>query len=236
MPHPRGGAPRRAARLNRAGPSPFPPAFPPQMAMSLPGMPQVRAASGRALGRILGRGAAPSFGLRRPAALPPRAPAHRPPTARRAPRSFAELWRLKVHYRAPPDVRGSGRERGHGTELAQCPRCGKQLKPGKHHVGCAAGRTAPRQASKRSRSVGGASPRLCFASAFGSSGLAAVAGPGFADWGCFPLWRREGLGRGGSAHPLAAAGVTPPREPRAGQRAPARTLRPPLAAAACRVE
>jgi hypothetical protein len=23
-------------------------------------------------------------------------------------RSFAELWRLKVHYRAPPDVRGSG--------------------------------------------------------------------------------------------------------------------------------
>ena len=29
-------------------------------------------------------------------------------------RSFAELWRLKVHYRAPPDVRGSGKERGHG--------------------------------------------------------------------------------------------------------------------------
>jgi hypothetical protein len=25
-------------------------------------------------------------------------------------RSFAELWRLKVHYRAPPDVRGSGKE------------------------------------------------------------------------------------------------------------------------------
>ncbi|GFH15568.1 protein TIC 21, chloroplastic [Haematococcus lacustris] len=23
-------------------------------------------------------------------------------------RSFAELWRLKVHYRAPPDIRGSG--------------------------------------------------------------------------------------------------------------------------------
>jgi hypothetical protein len=34
-------------------------------------------------------------------------------------RSFAELWRLKVHYRAPPDVRGSGKERGHGQELAQ---------------------------------------------------------------------------------------------------------------------
>jgi hypothetical protein len=68
-------------------------------------------------------------------------------------RSFAELWRLKVHYRAPPDVRGSGRERGHGTELTHCPKCGKGLKPGKHHVGCAAGRTAPRQASKRSRSV-----------------------------------------------------------------------------------
>ena len=27
-------------------------------------------------------------------------------------RSFAELWRLKVHYRAPPDIRGSGKERG----------------------------------------------------------------------------------------------------------------------------
>jgi hypothetical protein len=26
-------------------------------------------------------------------------------------RSFAELWRLKVHYRAPPDVRGSGESR-----------------------------------------------------------------------------------------------------------------------------
>lgn len=24
-------------------------------------------------------------------------------------RSFAELWRLKVHYRAPPDIRGSGK-------------------------------------------------------------------------------------------------------------------------------
>ena len=81
-------------------------------------------------------------------------------------RSFAELWRLKVHYRAPPDVRGSGacsatgraatpslhrgpltarpprpragKERGHGTELTHCPKCGKGLKPGKHHVGCSA--------------------------------------------------------------------------------------------------
>ena len=52
-------------------------------------------------------------------------------------RSFAELWRLKVHYRAPPDVRGSGKERGHGQELNQCPRCGKALIPGKHHTGCA---------------------------------------------------------------------------------------------------
>ena len=66
-------------------------------------------------------------------------------------RSFAELWRLKVHYRAPPDVRGSGKERGHGTELQFCPKCGKELKPGKHHVGCFAGRTGPRQAHKRAR-------------------------------------------------------------------------------------
>ena len=66
-------------------------------------------------------------------------------------RSFAELWRLKVHYRAPPDVRGSGKERGHGTELQFCPKCGKELKPGKHHVGCFAGRVGPRQAVKRAR-------------------------------------------------------------------------------------
>ena len=55
-------------------------------------------------------------------------------------RSFAELWRLKVHFRAPPDVRGSGKERGHGTELKFCPQCGKELKPGEHHVGCAVSR------------------------------------------------------------------------------------------------
>jgi hypothetical protein len=119
--------------------------------------------------------------------------------------------------RAPPDIRGSGRERGHGkqlrlwssrpdvaicmlasphpvtappcarykrlplppinllctlhcagTELTHCPKCGKALKPGKHHVGCSAGKSAPRQASKRSRMVSGclqrfqmAQPRPC---------------------------------------------------------------------------
>ena len=68
-------------------------------------------------------------------------------------RSFAELWRLKVHFRAPPDVRGSGKERGHGTELKYCPKCGKELKPGKHHVGCTAGKSAPRQAAKRQKNV-----------------------------------------------------------------------------------
>jgi hypothetical protein len=68
-------------------------------------------------------------------------------------RSFAELWRLKVHFRAPPDVRGSGKERGHGFELKFCPKCGEELKPEKHHVGCAAGKSAPRQAAKRRRNV-----------------------------------------------------------------------------------
>ncbi len=86
----------------------------------------------------------------------PDAPARPAPPAPRPTgcnRSFAELWRLKVHYRAPPDVRGSGKERGHGTELAFCPKCGKDLRPGKHHVGCAAGKSAPRQAAKRQRQV-----------------------------------------------------------------------------------
>lgn len=64
-------------------------------------------------------------------------------------RSFAELWRLKVHHRSPEDVRGSGRERGHGEELKHCPRCQAPLLPGKHHVGCARGKCAPRQAAKR---------------------------------------------------------------------------------------
>ena len=43
---------------------------------------------------------------------------------------------VQVHYRAPPDARGSGKERGHGCELQQCPKCEKELKQGKHHVGC----------------------------------------------------------------------------------------------------
>lgn len=64
-------------------------------------------------------------------------------------RSFAELWRLKVHYRAAPDVRGSGKERGHGAELESCPKCGAELKPGRHHVGCAAGKQAAAQQEKR---------------------------------------------------------------------------------------
>lgn len=46
------------------------------------------------------------------------------------------LMRSQVHYRAPPDARGSGKERGHGCELQQCPKCEKELKQGKHHVGC----------------------------------------------------------------------------------------------------
>lgn len=68
-------------------------------------------------------------------------------------RSFAELWRLKVHYRAPPDVRGSGKERGHGTELKYCPKCNKELKAGKHHVGCSAGRPSVRASSKKKNAV-----------------------------------------------------------------------------------
>jgi hypothetical protein len=55
-------------------------------------------------------------------------------------RSFAELWRLKVHFRAPPDVRGSGKERGHGQELSHCPQCEAKLTPGKHHIQCAGAR------------------------------------------------------------------------------------------------
>ncbi len=41
----------------------------------------------------------------------------------------------------------------HGTELKFCPKCGKQLKPGKHHVGCSAGKSTPRQAAKRQRQM-----------------------------------------------------------------------------------
>lgn len=88
--------------------------------------------------------------------------------------------RLKVHYRAPPDIRGSGKERGHGTELQYCPRCGKELKAGKHHVGCFAGRSAPRQAAKRFRLVSGI--RKFFFSSFVFSSLR-----------CLPLECRDGL-------------------------------------------
>lgn len=88
-----------------------------------------------------------------PACSLPRPPLTRSRRLQGCNRSFAELWRLKVHYRAPPDVRGSGKERGHGTELKWCPKCGKDLKPGKHHVGCSAGKSAPRQAAKRQRQV-----------------------------------------------------------------------------------
>jgi hypothetical protein len=112
-------------------------------------------------------------------------------------RSFAELWRLKVHYRAPPDVRGSGelrafshwikyghkfagacldakshagsagKERGHGTELTHCPKCGKGLKPGKHHVGCSATKptATPRTSSKRQKLVSTEFQRVRYVSA-----------------------------------------------------------------------
>lgn len=56
------------------------------------------------------------------------------------------------HPRAPPDIRGSGKERGHGTELTHCPKCGKGLKPGKHHVGCSGGKAGARQ-NKRTKAV-----------------------------------------------------------------------------------
>jgi hypothetical protein len=45
------------------------------------------------------------------------------------------------HYRAPPNERGSGKERGHGVELPICPACNEELEPGKHHNKCKAGRT-----------------------------------------------------------------------------------------------
>lgn len=74
-------------------------------------------------------------------------------------RSFAVLWRLKVHYRAPVDARGSGVERGHGTELSHCPKCGTEFQEGRHHVNCSAGRTAgppnPKRIRKRSAESSG---------------------------------------------------------------------------------
>ena len=68
-------------------------------------------------------------------------------------RKFASLWRLKVHYRAPPNERGSGKERGHGVELPICPACGEDLEPGKHHNKCKAGRTT-NPPSKRAPKAG----------------------------------------------------------------------------------
>lgn len=51
-------------------------------------------------------------------------------------RSFLELWRLRVHYRANSEARGSGKERGHGTELPFCPKCRAPIYPGKKHMQC----------------------------------------------------------------------------------------------------
>lgn len=51
------------------------------------------------------------------------------------------LCRLKVHYRAPPNARGSGVERGHGMELPFCPLCNLDLRDVKYHK-CAAGPAA----------------------------------------------------------------------------------------------
>lgn len=64
------------------------------------------------------------------------------------------------HHRAPPNERGSGKERGHGVELPICPACNEQLEPGKHHNKCKAGRTtnppskrAPKASSAGNRST-----------------------------------------------------------------------------------
>eukprot|EP00193_Tetraselmis_chui_P021911 CAMPEP_0177795218 /NCGR_PEP_ID=MMETSP0491_2-20121128/26108_1 /TAXON_ID=63592 /ORGANISM="Tetraselmis chuii, Strain PLY429" /LENGTH=394 /DNA_ID=CAMNT_0019318019 /DNA_START=482 /DNA_END=1666 /DNA_ORIENTATION=- len=51
-------------------------------------------------------------------------------------RSFQDLWRLRVHHRADPDARGSGKERGHGVELPFCPKCRAPITPGKKHMVC----------------------------------------------------------------------------------------------------
>jgi hypothetical protein len=86
----------------------------------------------------------------------PSYPRNPPPSSPPNPNPFPPpplCRRLKVHYRAPPDVRGSGRERGHGRELTHCPKCAAPLEAGRHHVGCSAGPVAPRQAAKRLRQV-----------------------------------------------------------------------------------
>lgn len=122
-------------------------------------------------------------------------------------RSFAELWRLKVHYRAPPDVRGSGKERGHGTELELCPKCGKDLKPGKHHVGCSAGRSAPRQAAKRVKPDNGSDPARAMSQQQhggpGGGGGIAVGQPVLG----FPVNRPDFFGFPGAANGVGATAV-----------------------------
>lgn len=85
--------------------------------------------------------------------------AYKDPTRWRCPhpdcnRSFAVLWRLKVHYRAPVDARGSGVERGHGMELSHCPKCNAEFQEGRHHVNCSAGPTAGPPNPKRVRKRG----------------------------------------------------------------------------------
>ena len=59
---------------------------------------------------------------------------------------------VQVHYRAAPDIRGSGKERGHGIELQECPLCHVKLQPRRHHVGCSALKGAA--GSRRARQAG----------------------------------------------------------------------------------
>lgn len=63
-------------------------------------------------------------------------------------RSFQDFWRLKVHFRAPPNARGSGVERGHGIELPICPVCKTDLNGVRYHK-CTAGKPkTPAQAER----------------------------------------------------------------------------------------
>lgn len=77
-----------------------------------------------------------------------------------------------MHYRAAPDVRGSGKERGHGAELKACPKCGEELKPGRHHVGCAAGK------AKLHRRLVARSSRVSRVSGVAGKGRKVVSGGG----------------------------------------------------------
>ncbi|WIA14462.1 hypothetical protein OEZ85_002987 [Tetradesmus obliquus] len=74
-------------------------------------------------------------------------------------RSFRDFWRLKVHYRAPPNARGSGVERGHGMELPFCPLCNLDLRDVKYHK-CAAGPAAAAPARSRNNQAGSTVPRV----------------------------------------------------------------------------